>query len=85
MEVKTDNLPNRVAFWRDATFHIDPNGPHLSQWKDHDLYTADQLREYGESCARMAREEERERILALFPQKYVDYSGEDIAAAIRKG
>lgn len=80
MEEKV-KLPPRVAFWRDATFHIDPNGPHLSQWIAYGLYTAEQVRQ--------TVLEERERIAAFieadYERQWIRPWREDLADAIRKG
>jgi hypothetical protein len=60
--------------------------------RDEDHFTEDQMRAYGESCARMAREEEREKLRALVLddawsltfQTFGQYRTA-LAAAIRKG
>ena len=52
------------------------------------LYMADQMREYGESCARMAREEAAKVCEKLAEEGYGDWkhaTPTDCAAAIRKG
>ena len=47
-------------------------------------YTADQLREYGALCARLAREQEREEISAILEAAH-GFDKHGVAAAIHKG
>lgn len=48
------------------------------------LFTADQLRTYGDQRAAEAREQMREECMKLFPQPHAEYFGREAVDAIKE-